>query len=44
MNENTKLRISFFPHIRDKASTSRIMLDVAIALLPACIFGVFNFG
>lgn len=44
MNENTKLRISFFPHIRDKASTSRIMLDVAISLLPACIFGVFNFG
>lgn len=44
MNETSKLRISFFPHIRDKASTSRIMLDVAISLLPACVFGVFNFG
>lgn len=44
MNEGSKLRISFFPHIRDKASTTRIMLDVVIALLPATIFGVFNFG
>ncbi|MBR5932137.1 MAG: RnfABCDGE type electron transport complex subunit D [Lachnospiraceae bacterium] len=44
MNENSNLRISFYPHIRDKASTSRIMLDVAISLLPATIFGVFNFG
>lgn len=44
MNENSNLRISFYPHIRDKASTTRIMLDVAISLLPATIFGVFNFG
>jgi len=44
LNESSKLRISFFPHIRDKASTTRIMLDVIIALLPATIFGVYNFG
>ena len=44
MDEQKILRICFFPHIRDKASTSRIMLDVIIALLPATAFGVYNFG
>lgn len=44
LNETKPLRISYFPHIRDKASTSRIMLDVCIALLPAAAFGVYNFG
>ncbi|MBR2695945.1 MAG: RnfABCDGE type electron transport complex subunit D [Parasporobacterium sp.] len=44
MDEQKIFRISFFPHIRDKASTSRIMLDVIIALLPAAAFGVYNFG
>lgn len=38
------LNISSSPHIRDKSSTSKIMLDVLIALLPASIFGVYNFG
>ena len=32
------------PHIRAKDSTSRIMLYVIIALLPATIFGIINFG
>lgn len=32
------------PHIRSKTSTSRIMLYVIIALLPATVFGIFNFG
>lgn len=32
------------PHIRAKDNTSRIMLYVIIALLPATIFGVINFG
>ncbi|MCU6761333.1 Na(+)-translocating NADH-quinone reductase subunit B [uncultured Roseburia sp.] len=32
------------PHIRSKASTSRIMLYVIIALLPATVFGIYNFG
>lgn len=37
------LNISSSPHIRDKSSTRSIMLDVLIALLPASIFGVYNF-
>lgn len=36
--------ISSSPHVRAKDTTSRIMLYVIIALLPATIFGVFNFG
>ena len=36
--------VSSSPHIRDKASTSFIMLMVFVALLPATIFGVFHFG
>ncbi|SEP61937.1 electron transport complex protein RnfD [Lachnospiraceae bacterium RM5] len=39
-----KLNISSNPHIRDERSTMSIMLDVIIALLPACIFSVYNFG
>ena len=39
-----KYNVSQNPHVRDKSSTSRIMLDVCIALMPACIFGVYNFG
>lgn len=36
--------VSVSPHIRDKSSTTKIMLDVAIALLPTLIFGVIYFG
>ena len=32
------------PHIRAKDSTQRIMLYVIIALLPATVFGIINFG
>lgn len=32
------------PHVRSKMSTNRIMLCVIIALLPAAIFGIYNFG
>ena len=39
-----KYNVSQNPHVRDKSSTSRIMLDVCIALMPACVFGVINFG
>lgn len=42
--ENKLLNVSSSPHVRDKSSTSDIMLDVIIALLPACAFGVYNFG
>lgn len=38
------LNVSSSPHIRDNVSTQTIMRDVAIALLPACAFGVYNFG
>lgn len=38
------LHVSSNPHVRDKMTTSRIMQLVVIALLPATIFGVWNFG
>lgn len=36
--------VSASPHVRSKASTAKIMLDVIIALLPAAGFGIYNFG
>ena len=36
--------VSASPHTRDKATTGRIMADVAIALIPASAFGVYYFG
>ncbi len=41
---DTMFRVSSNPHVRAKDTTSRIMLYVVIALLPATLFGVFNFG
>ena len=38
------LKVSSNPHVRSKATKARIMQCVAIALLPAKIFGVINFG
>jgi len=38
------LNVSASPHVRSKVSTKTIMRDVAIALLPAAGFGVYNFG
>lgn len=38
------LHVSSNPHVRDKMSTSRIMQLVVIALLPASVFGIWNFG
>ncbi|MFR8179235.1 MAG: RnfABCDGE type electron transport complex subunit D [Dorea sp.] len=37
-------KISSSPHIRAKDTSAKIMLYVIIALLPASIFGVYNFG
>ena len=37
-------KVSSNPHVRSKDTTSRIMLYVVIALLPATLFGIFNFG
>lgn len=36
--------ISNTPHVRAKSSTRRIMIDVAVALIPAAIMGVVYFG
>ncbi|MCC8015953.1 MAG: RnfABCDGE type electron transport complex subunit D [Clostridiales bacterium] len=36
--------VSVSPHIRDKSSTKKIMLDVCIALMPTLAFGVWHFG
>ena len=44
MTENKLMQVSASPHGRSSASTSRIMGDVVIALLPAAIFGVVYFG
>lgn len=38
------IHVSQTPHIRAKSSTTTIMLTVIIALLPAAVFGVYNFG
>ena len=41
---NQQLTLSVSPHIHSGRKTSRIMLDVIIALLPAAIAGVVIFG
>lgn len=38
------LSVSSNPHDRSSLTTTRIMLDVIIALIPATVFGVWNFG
>ena len=38
------LHVSSSPHVRSKVDTSSIMLTVIIALLPATLFGIYNFG
>ncbi|BFL12702.1 RnfABCDGE type electron transport complex subunit D [[Clostridium] hylemonae] len=42
MENNIKMSSS--PHIRSKVTSANIMLCVTIALLPASVFGVWNFG
>ena len=42
MNEQL-YNVSANPHVRDKASTHSIMLDVIIALLPATLFDLVYF-
>lgn len=36
--------VSVSPHVRDKSSVSKLMLDVCIALVPTLAFGVWHFG
>lgn len=38
------LNISSSPHVRDHSSTKSIMWDVFLALMPATLFGIWNFG
>lgn len=38
------LNVSSSPHVRSCETTHSIMLDVAIAMLPASAFGVYHFG
>jgi len=41
---DSKLILGSSPHIKSQNTTSSIMLDVIIALLPACAFGCVLFG
>lgn len=38
------LNVSSSPHVRSNTTTRNIMYDVAIALLPATAYGVYQFG
>ena len=38
------LKVSPSPHVHDNISTQKVMLNVIIGLLPACIAGVIIFG
>ena len=38
------LNVSSSPHVRSKDTTEKIMRYVFIALMPASIFGIYNFG
>ena len=42
--KNLKLIASSSPHIRSNEDTRSIMLDVIIAMLPALVWSVYNFG
>lgn len=42
--DEMKLKISASPHVRSKATTSDIMFDVILALVPATAFGIYQFG
>lgn len=38
------LNVSSSPHVRSKNNTQSIMFDVAIAMIPATLYGVWQFG
>lgn len=46
MDNNTvkRLNVSSAPHVRSELTTRSIMGDVCIALIPASLFGIYNFG
>ncbi len=39
-----KLTVSYTPHIHGANNIKRLMLDVIIALIPACLGGIYFFG
>jgi len=41
---NELLHVSSSPHVRSKNTTQKIMFDVVLALMPATILGVLEFG
>ena len=41
---NKMLNVSVSPHLRSETGTDSIMRDVAIALMPPCLFGVYMYG
>ncbi len=41
---DNKMYVSSSPHFRSDSSTTKIMLDVIIALIPACIAATIIFG
>lgn len=41
---NKLLNVSTSPHTRNDRTTSSIMLDVAIAMIPASVYGIYQFG
>lgn len=40
---NKLLHTSSSPHVRDQTDTTRIMIDVIIALMPATLYGIYQF-
>ena len=41
---DNNVRVSCSPHLCGNRTTRRIMIDVSIALLPACGMGIYTFG
>lgn len=39
-----RLNVSVSPHVRDSITTQNIMLDVLIAMVPMCAYGIWHFG
>jgi RnfABCDGE-type electron transport complex D subunit/RnfABCDGE-type electron transport complex G subunit len=41
---NSLLNVSSSPHVRSKLTTGRVMTDVAVALAPAALVGIYRYG
>lgn len=40
---NKLLHTSSSPHVRDQTDTTHVMIDVIIALMPATLYGIYQF-